>query len=168
MTLYHGTSFLNFSSIIKDGEISVTSEINSHYPNEGHAMTRRGYVYLTNNFLASLEFGLRCSKNQSSVDKKQFIVVFKIEVSDDEIENDPDEEKWKSTTVKDAKFYRIKRAINYDKEIYEMAFLKFFDYNSCCKYIDEEVQDKIQHNVVWFSKEDYIKKTIYFNGDNAR
>jgi len=168
MILYHGTSLSNFFSIFKDKEISVTSDKNSHYASEGHGKTRRGYVYLTDKLIASLEFGLTCSKNQTSVNLKQFIVVFKIDIPDDEIENDPDEESWASTTVKDARFYRIKRGINYDKEICEMAFFSFFDYYTCYKYIDAEVLDKIKHNVVWTSKEDYMKKQIHLNGDKVK
>lgn len=156
MVLYHGTSFNNYKSIVSDEEISVTTDENSHYPKEGHAKTRRGYVYLTDLPLVALEFGSKCWL--TSYGKEiQLLTVFKINISEDEIQEDSDEKEWQSSSVANGGYYRINRAIDYNKEVLEVAYFQFSDYQACCDYLDKNEPDKI----IWSSK-DYQK---WENGD---
>lgn len=156
MILYHGTSYNNFRSIVGDEEISVTNDENSHYPKEGHAKTRRGYIYLTDLPLAALEFGSKCWLN-SFGKNMELLTIIKVNVPDDEIEPDPDEELWQSSSVPNAKYYRINRAIDYNSEICEVAFFQFSKYQACCDYIDKNDDS----NIKWSSDDD----KIWSNGD---
>lgn len=156
MILYHGTSYNNLQSIVNDNEISVTTDKNSHYPKEGPAKTRRGYVYLTDLPLAALEFGTKCWLENFGKDT-QLIAIIKINIPNNEIEKDPDEEKWHSSSIPNGKYYRINRAIVYKKEVCEVAFFQFSSYQACCNYID----DNKGNDIIWSSYDNQI----WENGD---
>ena len=144
MILYHGTSYDNFRSIVSQEKLSITTDENSHYPKDGHAKTKRGYVYLTDSPIDALEFGTKCWLNTNGAGI-QLLVIIKVDVPDNEIEIDPDEERWKSASNEGGKYYRLNRSIDYNKEICEAAFFQFTSYQACCDYID----DNMRESIIW-------------------
>ena len=106
MILYHGTSYDNFRSIVSQEKLSITTDENSHYPKDGHAKTKRGYVYLTDSPIDALEFGTKCWLNTNGAGI-QLLVIIKVDVPDNEIEIDPDEERWKSASNEGGKYYLL-------------------------------------------------------------
>lgn len=60
MVVYHGTTYQRLLQIYSKKTLEVTNDDNSHYPDNGSAMTTRGYVYLTDTPLSALEFASRC------------------------------------------------------------------------------------------------------------
>ena len=58
--LYHGTTYNKFKDIENCNFIKTTTSELTHYPLEGRAKTREGYVYLTSDPLVALEFASKC------------------------------------------------------------------------------------------------------------
>lgn len=148
MILYHGTTYNNFKSIFNMNEISTTTDQNSHYPDEGIAKTTRGYVYLTDSPLAALEFATKAWLASDGKDTR-LLVVIKINVDENDLEEDLDEKIWHSSSVENSNCYRIKRPINYNNEVCDLAFFQFESYQSSCDYFDY----KTNESIIWLSNE---------------
>lgn len=155
MILYHGTTYNRFREIVADKQIDVSSDANSHYPDSGYCKTTRGYVYLTDNPLSALEFASKCWTNDNKDSGIRLLSVIKVDIPDKMIEDDIDEAKHNSSTIKSTKCYRVKADIPISSFI-EIAFFQLKSFNSCCKYIEKEDYESI----IWSNDTDKI-----WNGD---
>lgn len=147
MILYHGTTYDSCKSICRDGQLKVTSAENTHYSLEGHYKTTLGYVYLTDNPLAALDFANRRWQTTQG-EGYRLLSVLEIELPDEYIEIDYEEKQIHSLTI-EAKCYRFPKSIN-TKTILRIAYFSLSSYNACCKYIDSNNCDVID----WSSKDD--------------
>ncbi len=155
MILYHGTTYNRFMKIVVDKKIDVCSDENSHFPNSGYCKTTRGYVYLTDNPLSALEFASKCWTNDNKDSGIRLLSVIKVDLQDEVVEDDIDEIRHNSSTIKSTKCYRVKASIPITSFV-ETAFFQFESFNSCCNYIENKDYDAI----IWSNN-----KNQEWNGD---
>lgn len=151
MIVYHGTSFLRFKKIIKEGVIHVKTDALSHYNSHSdYARTTNGYAYLTDNPFAALEFGLKCwvNENYKKANTKPHIGIFELDISDG-LEHDEDEERYDNSSVtvgKKAQYYRTKQSISINSSCLRYTSLSFQNQENCYKYIDSFGPDYIDYD----------------------
>lgn len=157
--LYHGTTYNRYISVKATGKLKVTSDDLSHFPSEGHAKTRLGYVYLTDDPLVALEFGSRCWSNDYLNFGCRLLTVVAVSIPEENLEIDTDEEYWQAALLKGAKYYRIHRDIELSSEGLKMGFFQFDSFQSCDNYMLKKNYEHIR-----WSKLDGNK---LWNGDNG-
>lgn len=152
VTVYHGTTPDRFKKIMADKAISVTTNDNKRYPN-----TSCGAVYVTKNLCDAMDFSTRPELGLT----KRCIVVFRIQISESELEHDPDENHWQSTMSDqgDKYCYRIKRNLTFEKDI-DRIFIKDFegDNSKLGRYIQS-----IQYNEIKIKEDEWISPKDLFN-----
>ena len=121
-TVYHGTSLSRAYQIIQAKSILRTKQNIQRY-----ATTRYGYVYVTKRLCDAMDFSSRPEIGTVA----NIIVVFRIEIDDRELLNDPDEAKWNSTlsTGGCQECFRIKRDLVIISDI-KAVYAKRFNSNN--------------------------------------
>ena len=133
MKVYHGTIYENYKSILNDKEIKVTNISNRIY-NEKGALTTLENIYLTDSPWNAIAFANR-AWSAKKVDKgKRNLVIFEIEIDEDELKLDPDEE-IPTSDVENSKCFIIKRNIKLN-EIKRISNQNFKSYQDCCNFYD--------------------------------
>lgn len=144
MKFYHGTTFSRYKSIRADQEIKVASTARSPYGAEGHTKTTPGFVYLTDNPLAALDFASRCYTADEHCADSRMLVVFEVVLDSNVVQEDEDEKKWRSISENNAKCYRFPGNIDFNKKrITNIGFFGFKSKESCDKYIDDNTKSAI-------------------------
>lgn len=147
MILYHGTTYNRFKSILLKRQIDVTDDSNTHNSNTEYASTKKGYVYLTDNPLSALEFGSSCWSDDYHSSGSRFLTVIKAEVNDIIIENDEDEKKYNSSTIKQTKCFRIKQPLSINAFV-DIAYFQFASSDSTFDYIESKKYEAIKWSKV--------------------
>ena len=118
ITVYHGTTPDRAIKIKENRTIRVTTNETKRYHR-----TKCGAVYVTKNLSDAMDFSTR---PEIGLHERR-IVVFRIHVSESELEPDLDEKKWKSTVTPNGEeeCYCIRRDLYFGKDI-DAVFEKDF------------------------------------------
>lgn len=134
MILYHGTTYNRFKRILNCKSIKVTSDELTHYRKTEYYSTQNGYVYLTDNEYAALDFANRCFSDDERDSNCRLLVVLKIQIEDDKIIFD-DFENTESTTEINSISYKSSKDILVEN-IKQIAFFQFSSFEKCCEFYD--------------------------------
>lgn len=145
MILYHGTNKKGYDGILRHGYISVTNETNKRYET-----TKNGYIYVTSELNQAMDFSSRPSMSA----KGYFIIVFEIEIDENQIQPDKDEEKWCSTFSNNGcrECYIINKNLFVGKEVKRVFYKEF----SNKKVFDQYIQ-KVQNNEIIVNDDEWKK-----------
>lgn len=148
MIVYHGTTLERYERIKQDGIIKASNDSISPYSNIVDRSTTYGYVYLTSKVQGingAIDFAnrnfIQCHVNNGdyAASMSRILVIIKLEINNDLLENDKDEELFGDSTCDCC--FRYKGDIDI-KEATRIAF-KFPNYQKCCDYYDRLTADKI-------------------------
>ena len=131
VVVYHGTTEKRAEKILSDGYISVTDDNNKRYNT-----TKSGYVYVTTDFYQAIDFSTRPDKGMYDYP----VVIFEILVDENELIQDKDEERWKSTLDMDNGYkncYIIKRSLSIGTDVTRKFYKYFADSHSVGKYMQD-------------------------------
>ena len=101
MILYHGTTYKRARSIFKDRAIKKDCERFFTEEDNGDGYSTDGYVYLTN----ELTYALYFANCHHLVDKSEVLVVFRIDIPDEQVLPDYDEMRYQDPTGTDREWY---------------------------------------------------------------
>lgn len=148
MIVYHGTTLERYEEIKQDGVIKASNASISPYSNIGSKSTTYGYVYLTSKIQGingAIDFANRnfiqhhVNNGDYTANMSRILVIIRLEISDDLLENDKDEEFFGDSTC-DC-YFRYNGDINIENAT-RIAF-KFPNYQKCCDYYDRLTADSI-------------------------
>ena len=149
MIVYHGTTLERYKKIKQEGIIKASNASISPYRNNGDMSTTYGYVYLTSKVQGingAIDFANRnfiqhhVNNGDYTADSLRILVIIRLEISDDLLENDKDEELFGDPTCDCC--FRYNGDINIESAT-RTAF-KFPNYQKCCDYYDGLTADNVE------------------------
>lgn len=140
MILYHGTTEKAAVQIAKDGLLKATTPEIARYIGIGIRDTTCGYVYAADNVNIAMGYAIEvCSGNYSDAPRAYYL--FKIAISDDEVETDKDNERLPaiaSTLYQDdGHCYQVGRDLILGKDVVAYISFRVNGYQEACnKLVD--------------------------------
>lgn len=101
MILYHATTENRGQQILRDGFLSINAERYYTRERSGNGFTTPGYVYFSN----EITFPIYFANCHNLKEKSQTLYLFRMEISDDEVEADEDELRCQSISEEEIQEY---------------------------------------------------------------
>lgn len=136
MILYHGTTYYRFNRILNCKSIKVTSDELTHYRKTGYYSTQNGYVYLTDNEYAALDFANRCFSDDECDSNCRLLIVLKIQIDNDKVTLDDFENTEKTSKINNVS-YKSSKNISIEN-IKQIAFFQFSSFQKCCEFYGKQ------------------------------